>query len=77
MSLSYCSLEMTFTSAPVSTFQLMGTVCVSEGFTVTSISVMTLVRFFLCSILPVVGELGLEFNGALCSASNVPRKTLS
>ena len=27
MSESYCSLEMTFTSAPMSTLQLMGTVC--------------------------------------------------
>ena len=77
MSLSYCSLEMTFTSAPVSTLQLMGKVCVSEGFAVTWIWVITLVRFFLCSIPAVVGVLGLAFKGALCSASNVPRKTLS
>ena len=51
-------------------------VCVSEGFTVTWISVMTLVRFFLCSIPAVVrsstgariqrGTLPLMFPGRLC-----------
>ena len=67
---------MTFTSAPVSTLQLMSTVCVSEGFTVTWISIFTLVQFFLCSIPAVVGVLGLEFKRALCSASNVPSHNL-
>ena len=33
--------------------------------------------FFFCSILAVVGELGLEFKGSLCSASNVPSACLN
>ena len=45
--------------------------CVSWGFTVTCISVMTLLRFFRCSVLAIVEILRLSW------ASSVPRKTLS
>ena len=48
-----------------------GTMCVSWGSAVTRISVMTLLRFFRCSMLAIVEVLELSW------VSSVPRKTLS
>ena len=47
-------------TAPVSILKVRGTMCVSWGSAVTCISVMTLVRFFRCSMLAIVEVLELS-----------------
>jgi len=47
-------------TAPVSILKGRGTMCVSWGSAVTCISVMTLVRFFRCSMLAIVEVLELS-----------------